>query len=209
MSSAPAQLFLASGSPRRAQLLRQIGVAFSRVVIDVPEVPAKDESPEQYVTRLARTKAEAGWQSLLATRPRATPYASQPQVVLGADTLGVLDDQLLEKPHNKAHAAQLLRSMSNRAHTVITAVAVTDGKQLDVALVRTEVCFRELSDAEIEAYWHTGEPVDKAGGYGIQGLGAVFVREIHGSYSNVVGLPLETTAPLLSKYNVPFWGAPE
>ena len=197
MSHTSCQLFLASGSPRRAELLRQIGVNFTRVRIDVPEAPAPEESPEQYVTRLARTKAEAGW--------RALECAGANQVVLGADTLGVLDGQLLEKPQGQAHAAQLLRAMSGRSHTVMTAVALTNGASTDVALVRTLVLFRELSDSEIAQYWHTGEPVDKAGGYGIQGLGAVFVREIRGSYSNVVGLPLETTAPLLSKYNVPFW----
>ncbi|WP_049723611.1 Maf family protein [Gilvimarinus polysaccharolyticus] len=194
-----AQLFLASGSPRRAELLRQIGVDFLPVSIDVPEMPEAGEAPEHYVRRLARTKAEAGWRAL----PRG--LHQEQQVVLGADTLGVLDGQLLEKPRDKKHAAELLRAMSNRAHTVITAVALTDGTQLDVALACTEVWFRELTDTEINAYWSTGEPIDKAGGYGIQGLGAVFVREIHGSYSNVVGLPLETTAPLLSKYNVPFW----
>ncbi|WP_041522497.1 Maf family protein [Gilvimarinus agarilyticus] len=197
MSLASPQLFLASGSPRRAELLRQIGVDFTRVVIDVPEVPAPQESPEDYVTRLAGSKAEAGW--------RALESASGNHVVLGADTLGVLDGQLLEKPKSQVHAAQLLRAMSGRSHTVMTAVALTNGTDTDVSLVRTEVWFRELSDTEIAQYWHTGEPADKAGGYGIQGLGAVFVREIRGSYSNVVGLPLETTAPLLTKYNVPFW----
>lgn len=195
--TAAAQLYLASGSPRRAELLRQIGVAYLPLSIAVPEQPGADEYPEHYVTRLARSKAQAGWRSL--------PGATHKQVVLGADTVGVLDGELLEKPHNKAHAAQLLRAMSGRCHTVITAVALTDGARIDVALARTQVQFRELGNSEIEAYWHTGEPADKAGGYGIQGLGAIFVREIHGSYSNVVGLPLETTAPLLSKYNVPFW----
>jgi septum formation protein len=201
MTDPATDLYLASGSPRRAELLQQIGVAFTRVSAPVAEVPHPGESPEDYVLRLARSKAQAGWQAL--------PASTSPRAVLGADTLGVLAGQLLEKPTDQAHAAQLLRAMSGRTHQIMTAVAVTDGERLDTALVRTEVTFRVLHEAEIAAYWRTGEPADKAGGYAIQGLGAVFVERIVGSYSNVVGLPLETTAPLLNQYNVPLWGPRE
>lgn len=195
MESASVQLYLASGSPRRRELLRQIGVNFQRLQVDVPEVRGVEETPEDYVQRLALEKARAGSQAL----------KGQPGVVLGADTLGVLRGEVLEKPRNREHAAELLRAMSGREHTVMTAVALTDGKRETLRLVQTQVWFRPLSETEINRYWETGEPEDKAGGYGIQGLGAVFVRELRGSYSAVVGLPLEETAQMLREYNISIW----
>lgn len=191
----PPPLYLASGSPRRRELLSQIGVRFEVLRVDVPEVRAAAETPESYVQRLALDKARAGRARL----------AGQPGVVLGADTLGVLDGEVLEKPHHRDDAHRMLSAMSGREHTVLTAVALTDGCLEAQAAVETRVRFRTLDAGEINHYWDTGEPVDKAGSYAIQGLGAVFVSRIQGSYSAVVGLPLETTAQLLSQYNIPVW----
>ncbi|UTF59674.1 nucleoside triphosphate pyrophosphatase [Gilvimarinus sp. DA14] len=188
-------LYLASGSPRRRELLTQIGVKFQRVAVDVPEVQAPSETPSDYVQRLALDKARAGLRAL----------DGKPGVVLGADTLGVLDGQVLEKPLSREHGADLLRAMSGREHTVMTAVATTDGERELLRLVQSQVRFRPLSEDDISRYWLTGEPQDKAGGYAIQGFGAVFVSELRGSYSAVVGLPLEATAQMLSEYNIPVW----
>ncbi|HEY7885985.1 MAG TPA: nucleoside triphosphate pyrophosphatase [Cellvibrionaceae bacterium] len=190
-------LYLASGSPRRREILQQIGINFAVIKPSVVEQCGVGELPAAYVQRLAQDKARAGWAQLPLDGPRAP--------VLGADTIGIVDGQLLEKPRDQAHGAQLLRLMSGREHRVLTAVAITDGQTEQVITSETRVCFRPLSEEEITAYWHTGEPQDKAGGYAIQGLGAVFVREIHGSYSNVVGLPIEATVALLAAYNVPWW----
>lgn len=192
--SSPNHLVLASASPRRRELLRQIGVAFTPVAVGVAEKRAPGETPESYVRRLALDKARAGLERL-----------GQGAVVLGADTLGELDGQVLEKPVDQSHAAQMLKAMSGRTHRVLSAVALTDGRKERVAMSVTEVTFRRLSDEEIARYWHTGEPRDKAGGYAIQGRGAVFVESIRGSYSAVVGLPLELTQRLLAEYNIPVW----
>ncbi|MDO3388360.1 nucleoside triphosphate pyrophosphatase [Gilvimarinus sp. SDUM040013] len=190
-------LYLASGSPRRRALLTQIGVEFSPLDIDVAEVRQPNEAPEEYVQRLALDKARAGMALLRGKRA----------VVLGADTLGVLAGDVLEKPQNQAHAAQMLAAMSGTEHTVLSAVAVVDGYRERLELVQTYVKFRSISDTEIARYWQTGEPKDKAGGYAIQGLGAVFVESIAGSYSAVVGLPLEATQRLLAAYNIPVWAS--
>lgn len=197
MSGQPSNtaLYLASGSPRRRELLTQIGVKFTVLPVDVAEVRAAAESPEGYVQRLALDKARAGRVAL----------AGGPGVVLGADTLGVLDGQVLEKPQNQAHAAEMLSAMSGREHLVLSAVALTDGQSERTALVTTRVKFRSITTDEMARYWLTGEPQDKAGGYAIQGMGAVFVESIVGNYSSVVGLPLQATQQLLSEYNIPFW----
>lgn len=191
-------LYLASSSPRRREILAQIGVNFAVVGAGIEELRRAGESPLDYVQRLAREKARAGWRQV-------RHEGLTPAPVLGADTLGVLDGQILEKPRDREHAAELLRRMSGREHRVITAVAMTDGTREDVSYSDTRVEFRALDDDEIARYWESGEPRDKAGGYGIQGLGGVFVRALHGSYSNVVGLPIEATLPLLAAYNVPWW----
>src|SRR5690606_40124695 len=125
--------------------------------------------------------------------------------VLGADPLVVCDGRVMEKPASADDAALMLRQRSGRSHEVMTAVALSQGDRLELALAVTEVRFRVIGEAEITAYWATGEPADKAGGYAIQGLGAVFVKAISGSYSNVVGLPLETTLVLLDSFSVPWW----
>lgn len=178
--------------------MEQIGVQYRMVSVDVPEVREDNESPEDYVTRLALDKARAGLQQLQCQGVTSA-------VVLGADTLGVLDGQVFEKPTDRAHAGQMLKQLSGCCHDIFSAVALVDGERHAVKLVKTRVCFRPLSDTEIDAYWASGEPCDKAGAYGIQGLGAVFVKSIEGSYSGVVGLPLTETAELLQNFGVPVW----
>lgn len=188
-----APLVLASSSPRRRELLQQIGVEFEVRVNPVDETPFAAEKPADYVRRLAIIKAQASVQAD-DTRP-----------VLGADTTVVCNGEILGKPANLADAKRILGMLSGRAHQVMTAIALVQGQQIQSEVVVTDVVFRSLSDAEIEAYWATGEPCDKAGAYGIQGKGAVFVARIEGSYSAVVGLPLAETAALLTKSGVPLW----
>ncbi|WP_096217824.1 Maf family protein [Enterobacter kobei] len=183
-------LYLASGSPRRQELLTQLGVSFERIVTGIEEKRAEGESAQQYVSRLAREKAQAG----VALVPRVLP-------VLGADTIVILNGEVLEKPHDTEHAARMLRKMSGQTHQVMTAVALADSQHVLDCLVVTDVTFRVLTDDEIAAYIASGEPMDKAGAYGIQGLGGCFVRKIHGSYHAVVGLPLVETYELLSNFN--------
>ncbi|WP_253381594.1 Maf family protein [unidentified bacterial endosymbiont] len=183
-------LYLASGSPRRQELLTQLGVSFERIVTGIEEKRAEGESARQYVSRLARAKAQAG----VAQTPRDLP-------VLGADTIVILNGEVLEKPRDADHAAQMLRSMSGKMHQVMTAVALADSQHVLDCLVETDVTFRVITDDEIAAYIASGEPMDKAGAYGIQGLGGCFVRKINGSYHAVVGLPLVETYELLSNFN--------
>jgi len=185
-------LILASASPRRYELLTQIGVSCRVETADVDESPLADETPEALVSRLAQQKAQAVWQRLAAT-PDGLFLP-----VLGADTLGVLDGELLLKPRDFVDAQALLGRMSGRWHTIFTAVALVTAAGTSVVLNRNAVKFRSVSDAEILAYWRTGEPCDKAGAYAIQGRGAVFVERLEGSYSGVMGLPLFETAQLLA-----------
>jgi septum formation protein len=191
-------LYLASQSPRRRELLQQIGVAHQVVSADVIEVPRMQESPSDYVQRLAREKAEAG----LASVKR---LALAPKPVLGADTIVVINNEILEKPQSPEHAAEMLRKLAGTTHQVMTAVAMAADNKLEIKLSVTDVVFRALSEQEIAAYWASGEPRDKAGGYAIQGLGAVFVQQIRGSYTGVVGLPIEQTVLLLNEFAVPYW----
>ncbi|EPT8874170.1 Maf family protein [Cronobacter dublinensis] len=183
-------LYLASGSPRRQELLGMLGVSFERLVPGVEEQRAEKEAPQDYVTRLARDKACAG----VALAARDLP-------VLGADTIVVLDGDVLEKPRDAAHAAEMLRRLSGQTHQVMTAVALADSLRVRERLVITRVTFRALTAQDIAAYVESGEPMDKAGAYGIQGLGGCFVRSIEGSYHAVVGLPLVETWELLSEFN--------
>ncbi|WNY83262.1 Maf-like protein [Cronobacter dublinensis] len=183
-------LYLASGSPRRQELLGMLGVSFERLVPGVEEQRAEKEAPPDYVTRLARDKARAG----VALAARDLP-------VLGADTIVVLDGDVLEKPRDAAHAAEMLRRLSGQTHQVMTAVALADSLRVRERLVITRVTFRALTAKDIAAYVESGEPMDKAGAYGIQGLGGCFVRSIEGSYHAVVGLPLVETWELLSEFN--------
>ncbi|MBT2968294.1 MAG: septum formation inhibitor Maf [Candidatus Thiodiazotropha sp. (ex Ctena orbiculata)] len=187
-------IYLASRSPRRRELLHQIGVDHTPLEIAVDERQRPDEEPAAYVLRLAREKVEAGADA-------AQGGESLP--VLAADTSVVIDDVLLGKPRDRDHGLWMLRQLSGRTHQVFTAVALACGG-VATKLSQSEVSFRELSDAEILAYWATGEPADKAGGYAIQGLGARFVSMLHGSYSGVMGLPLFETAELLRRCGIQF-----
>ena len=192
------ELILASASPRRRELLAQIGVAAKVAPAAIDETVLTGEAPSDYVLRLAREKA-------------SKVYAEQPQslqeslVCLGSDTSVVFGAEILGKPESYEQSAAMLRMLSGTAHQVMTGVALVGSLGVQEALVTTDVVFREISDAEIEAYWASGEPQDKAGSYGIQGLGAVFVDHIQGSYSAVVGLPLAETAQLLRAAGVPIW----
>lgn len=191
-------LYLASQSPRRRELLQQIGVPHQVISASVAEVPRQGEAPAAYVARLAREKALAGLTAL-------ADQGLSPLPVLGADTIVLCDGAILEKPRDADHSAQMLRQLSAATHQVITAVALATPEQCRVEMSVTDVVFRALDEAEIAAYWRTGEPADKAGGYAIQGLGAVFVQQIRGSYSNVVGLPLEQVRVLLREFGLAWW----
>ncbi|URM28216.1 Maf-like protein [Pseudomonas frederiksbergensis] len=190
------QLYLASGSPRRRELLTQIGVSFSVISADIDETPLPEESPSAYVERLARGKAEAGHRTVVSDADFC---------VLGADTAVVLDGKILGKPVDEADACAMLMLLSGCEHEVLTAIAVRDGKRCESLVVRSLVRFRHIDRDEAAAYWASGEPRDKAGGYGIQGLGAVFVAGLNGSYSAVVGLPLCETFELLGHFGIPCW----
>jgi len=191
-------IYLASGSPRRRELLTQIGVPFDRISSEVDETPRPDEGAHAYVARLAAEKAAAG-----IARMRADSLA--PRLVLAADTTVALDDHILGKPVDDAEARTMLRRLSGRTHEVLTGVAISDGARTEVATSTSVVTFRELADAEIAAYVASGEPMDKAGAYGAQGLGAVLIANLSGSFSGVVGLPLTETMQLLQRFGYPFW----
>ena len=191
-------VYLASASPRRRQLLAQIGVNFQILNVDVDESIAAGESPERYVIRVAEAKAAAG-----LARREAAGRAQSP--VLGADTAVVAAGAILGKPADCADAERMLGLLSASTHEVLTAVALAiDGAVLS-RLSRSEVTFREITRAEARDYWNTGESRDKAGGYAIQGYGAVFVAALRGSYSGVMGLPLYETAQMLRSAGVPRW----
>lgn len=192
-------LYLASGSPRRRELLTQIGVPFSTVSAAIDETPFPNESPVAYVERLAREKALAGREQLRAS------IAHNHFCVLGADTAVVLDDRILGKPVDQADALAMLMGLSGREHEVLTAVALNDAERCETRVVRSRVTFRAISEDEAGRYWASGEPHDKAGGYAIQGLAAVFVAHLNGSYSAVVGLPVCETAELLGHFGIPCW----
>lgn len=195
------KIYLASRSPRRRELLKQIGVAFEVLVlrdhpgrnVDVDESQLPGESPDDHVRRVCRMKADAGWQRILQRRLRPFP-------VLGADTVVCVDEVILGKPPDAAHAVKMLRLLSGREHRVLTAVAVKHDERLELVVSESRVRFAELAQADIEAYVASGEPTDKAGAYAIQGRAGAFITELHGSYSGVMGLPLYETAELLKKF---------
>ena len=206
MSIGDKRIYLASRSPRRRDLLKQMGVPFELFLLredmrrgaDVDETPLPDESPGVYVLRMAVAKAN------MAVRQIA--YRGLPQKpVLAADTTVVFDDRIIGKPENSEHAARILRALSGREHQVITAVALALREQVETQISVSSVWFHELSDAEIRRYVETGEPLGKAGAYAIQGRAGAFVTRIAGSYSGIVGLPLVETAELLKKFDIPLW----
>jgi septum formation protein len=181
-------LILASASPRRRELLAQAGFAFEVVTADVAEIRKPGEDPIRFVTRLAREKAEA-----VLAREDIPPNA----LILGADTIVLLDEEVLGKPQDAADAARMLRLLSGRSHQVITGVCLAKGRERQRAAEVTFVRFITLSDEEIEAYVATGEPLDKAGAYAIQGRAGRWVPRIHGCYFNVVGLPLALVSSMI------------
>lgn len=190
-----ADFCLASASPRRRELLAQLGYRFRVLPVAIEEVPGPREPGAEYVCRMAREKARAARVRLEAA---ALP-------VLGADTEVVIGARILGKPGSLAEATAMLAALSGRVHRVLSAVAVNDGHRERVVLSSTRVRFRRLEPAEMQAYWGSGEPRDKAGAYAIQGYGAEFVERIEGSYSGVVGLPLCETAALLAEFGVRGW----
>ncbi|MEO8016264.1 MAG: Maf family protein [Pseudomonadota bacterium] len=189
-----AVLRLASASPRRRQLLDLIGVPHLVTPADIDETPRPAEPADRYVTRLALEKAEAVW-----ARHHDLP-------VLAADTTVVVDREILAKPESEADAQAMLGKLSGRTHIVHTGIAVRSARGAQVGMSSTSVSFATLDAAQIRAYWASGEPQGKAGAYAIQGLGAVFVANIAGSYTGVMGLPLFETAALLRAHGVPVWG---
>lgn len=190
-------LYLASGSPRRRELLAQIHVTFEKISAPVDETPLPDELAHDYVLRLARAKAEAGWLQMQAQGLPVRP-------VLGADTTVALADHLLGKPEDDAQAIAMLKMLSGTMHEVLTAVALRTQSGCDTVLSTSRVRFAAMSDAQIAAYVASGEPHDKAGSYGIQGLGGLFVEHLDGSFTGVMGLPLHETAMLLAHAGLGF-----
>ena len=197
------RIYLASRSPRRRDLLKQIGVPFELLLlredlrrgVDVDETPMADESAGVYVLRIARLKAE------MAVRQIA--YRNLPQKpVLAADTTVVFDGEIIGKPDDAEHAARMLRTLSGREHQVLTAVAIALREQIETQISVSSVWFREIPEAEIRRYCASGEPLDKAGAYAIQGRAGAFVTRIAGSYSGIMGLPLAETVELLQKFSV-------
>jgi nucleoside triphosphate pyrophosphatase len=189
------KIILASSSPRRRELLDQIGVKYDVLPVDIDESLQVGESDETYVQRLAIEKAQAGFN-------RQKNAEGTEQAVLGSDTIVVLEHQILGKPRDKQDGLAMLSALSAKEHQVMTAVAMVNADQQICLLNISKVCFRALSSVEIEAYWNTGEPADKAGAYGIQGLAAQFIQRLDGSYSGVMGLPLFETTQLLKEFGI-------
>lgn len=200
MNALENRIYLASRSPRRRELLKQIGINFEVLIMrsfptvraDVDETPNPGESPGDYVTRIAVNKAKTGWTRALERRLPRLP-------VLGADTTVTVDGEIIGKPANTEDAANILRKLSGRDHEVYSAVAIAMNDNVTSKLSCSRVRFAELSDPLIQDYVDTGEPMDKAGAYGVQGKAATFIAEIDGSYSGIMGLPLYETAQLLKQ----------
>jgi len=190
-----ADFLLASASPRRADLLRQIGCRFRVAPVDVDESVFPGEPAVDYVQRIALQKASTAW---LANRLTGVP-------VLGADTAVVVGPDIFGKPADREQALSMLHRLSGTTHRVLSAVAMVAGERQLLRCTETLVTFRPLSAGECERYWQTGEPVDKAGAYAIQGLGGVFVTALKGSSSSVVGLPLAETCQLLQAFDIAWW----
>ena len=181
------QFYLASTSPRRREILQTLGIDFDVIMVDTDETPIDGESPEELVLRLAIAKANA---------------AANAEIVLAADTVVVLGDRTLGKPRDAGDAIEMLLELSGRSHRVLTGVALKTANGTQAVLSSTDVRFREIDQDEAAAYWQSGEPRDKAGAYGIQGLGGLFVESINGSYSGVMGLPVFETVELLKSAGI-------
>jgi len=191
-------LILASGSPRRKILLEQLAIIFEIEPPDVDESLVIGEAPEVYVTRLSDKKAQT-----IAEKHDGEA------VILAADTTVVLRGNILGKPESKEHGLQMLNDLSGTKHDVLTGVSICNGHRAETFCVKTEVTFRQLGKKEIDWYWGTGEPHDKAGSYGLQGAGAAFVASLKGSYSNVIGLPLSETVLMLRDFSIECLGREE
>ena len=189
-------IYLASGSPRRRELLQQIGVSFRVIGADLDETALQGEPALAYVSRLARAKAAVGWE-------RSRDSGDAP--VLAADTAVVLDGRILGKPSGMNDAIAMLLDLSGRTHEVLTAVALRSSSGIEGKVSRSTVTFRSIDPREARAYWETREPSDKAGAYAIQGYAAIFIADLKGSYSGVMGLPLFETAALLEAAGVTCW----
>jgi septum formation protein len=189
-------VLLASASPRRRELLRQIGIDAEIVPAEVDESRFADESPHEYVARVTRLKAQTAWSALAPARRTA---------LLAADTAVVLDSEIFGKPEDRAHGLAMLARLSGRTHEVATGVALVTEAGLGFRLNVSQVTFRALQPTECAAYWDSGEPQGKAGGYAVQGRAAVFIRMLCGSYSGVMGLPLYETAELLRAAGIDPW----
>lgn len=192
--NSPDFLYLASASPRRSELLTQLGVRFEIYPVHLDESTKSGETGAAYVSRLAVQKARQAWTSL----------GTAAALVLAADTAVVVDEQIFGKPSDQDDAVRMLTALSGQEHEVFTAVSAFDGARKGSRLSRTRVRFQSMSKAQIVRYWQSGEPAGKAGAYAIQGLGAVLIEEIHGSYSGVMGLPLFETARLLTDFGFRF-----
>ena len=184
-------LILASASPRRSEILKQIGIKHTILPTDIPEVPAQGETPKSYVARIASEKSFA-----------AQTLSGKSKAVLAADTEVIIDDLILGKPSSLTDAISMLTRLSGRTHQVITAVSLRYLNHHWSSLSISQVTFRHIKTSEIEAYWASGEPKDKAGAYAIQGLGSVFVQNMEGSFSGIVGLPIYETSILLDKVGI-------
>ena len=193
------QLILASASPRRKQLLAQLGANFDIISADIDESVHDNERAEDYVCRLASQKCQAVFKQL------SKEQRKMGVVVLGSDTSVVIDNLILGKPENEQDALNMLQMLSGKWHQVLTAVSIISETKHKTILVSSNVEFVVIDSATCSAYWHTHEPQDKAGSYAIQGKGARFVKQISGSYSAIVGLPMAETAQLLTEFEVPFW----
>jgi len=188
-------IYLASESPRRQELLRQLGIAFEAMPSNLPEVPQAGERPEDYVLRVARDKARH-----VARHARERGLASRP--VLGADTEVVLEGEILGKPRDAQQGQAMLRKLAGCTHEVLTGLVLLHQDAEYTALSRSRVTFGPLTDADIQRYWDSGEPTDKAGGYAVQGRAAAFIQRIEGSYSGIMGLPLFELTQLLQQAGV-------
>ena len=189
----PVTLYLASASPRRKEILDQLGIDYKLLPQNIDETRITGEIPEDHVCRLARTKAESALLELDTNIEAAC---------LGSDTTVVLKGDVFEKPVDEADAQRILTCLSGKTHQVLTAVALATSDLTQVLLSASKVTFKDLTDEEINKYWLTGEPADKAGAYGIQGLGGIFVKDIKGSYSGIMGLPILETVALLSTIGI-------
>lgn len=187
---------LASGSPRRHELLAQLGYQFDVCVSDIEEIKQPDESPADYVQRLSMQKAQA----VLGMKLQNSHMTDRNILVLGADTVVTLNEKVFEKPLDYQDSLRMLSSLSNREHQVMTAITLVSDNFLKTSLVESRIVFKSLTEDEIQAYWKTGEPCDKAGSYAIQGIGGRFIIAMEGSYHAVMGLPLYQTDQLIQSY---------